>query len=199
MVKNKGKIEEKNGVVKRIIALFTVVFMMFCVVACGNTNDKDEENTTVEKATVGEDKENATGEEETKEYTLDIGSDWKYAYSGQGYDYYYMKLSEDVHDSNTVLTVYEEKSFAGKDLDLVKESTEKMYGDTATVEIKKIGNKEVICAKIKYSEEENVAYVTQYVVVGKKTAVVVSVYASEEKYDLACENASEVIGTMTVN
>lgn len=200
---------------KKIKIFLLGVVAVLGLTACGSVEEGNKENNTKDIKETEQTTENETDEKAEKptedketgeikkpiEYVFDVGSDWKFAYSNEGYDYYYLNLSDTVYDSSTVMTFYEEKAFAGQDIEVVLESTKKMYGDLADVELKNIGKKKVVHALIEYAEPEigSISYIDQYVVVGSKTSVIVSVYAKESKYELAKLNVEEVVGTVTVN
>lgn len=195
---------------KRITILGIALGMGMALCACSQNDEKKEENSSVQEQSENEETKE-TGESQsaqvnesdtTNEANNKVkieSSDWSYAYSSEGFDYYYMALSENTHDSNVVLSIGYDDSIKGKKAEDIKANLEESYKDTEGVDvtIEKFGKTEAVCVELEHSEGETKSYVCMYAIVGEDKATVISVYSVENKYDMAKERTEELVSVIT--
>lgn len=182
--------------IKTALVCVLAVATLLSLSACGGDEGAAEENGGDTSETVSESASEDDGRQQKKGYTYNIGTGWREAYSEEGYEFYYMNISEAEYDSNVVMSVTDDESLGGADIDSLKERLREQYGESAKLEVEKIGKYDTLYIETKEKTEMSTAYLGQYVVLGEERAVIFSVYAKEASFPVAKEKTKNVVGTV---
>ena len=206
---------------KELICIFISMALTFMIAGCGksdekeskptesesgitdvseeNTSDNNEENSSDNSS---EDTSSNDSSEESTEivlgYKFDVSSNWKLAYADTDYLYYYMMETADTYDSNVVLSVTSDKGLAAVDLSELEKSLKKQYGDKTYTEkgVTKENGESMLYVEMEQMNGDVKARVGQYIVAGKKKAVIFSIYSEESKFETAKKYAGYVVNTI---
>lgn len=220
LIKRQGKRMRVKG--KGLICSFMLAALIIIAAGCGNSEEKDskpskdetgitdvsEENTFDNNGESSSD--NGNGEPESSDsseesteivlgYKFDVSSNWKLAYADTDYLYYYMMDTSDTYDSNVVLSVTSDKSLASAELSELEKSLRKQYGDKIHIEkgTTKENGEKMLYLEMEQMNGDIKSRIGQYIVVGKKKAVIFSVYSEEGKFETAKKYTGYVVNTIS--
>lgn len=178
-----------------------LLLLTMIATACEKKQGEIQE-TTQGKVTTETTEEETTGADNADEdkYTADMGNAWKYAYSDGQYNYYYMNVTEDVHDSNIILSITEDETLKGADGKTLENSLIKQYeAEEIDTLVTLVNDYQVVYLEMEAADGDVEAKVGQYIILGKNRGIIISVYAEKNKFNTAKENAEKVVETIKIN
>ena len=182
---------------KKITTIVMLVAFAVCILcSCKGDDEQKETATTAEEATSESGNIPSETTEQGKNYTFDIGEWWRYAYEDEQYKFFYMNESEEIYDSNVILSVTEDESLKKADTEVLKNSLKTQYGENIKLENGKINGCKYVYVELEQENGDEKAYIGQYIIIGNEEAVIFSVYAQESKFEAAVANAKKVVETI---
>lgn len=184
---------------KLMITLLIISAFMLC--ACEKNEDDNEVTDEILSDTASHennDEDNTT--EEEKNFGIDVGENWKYAYNDGTYVFYYLNVSYEIYDTNIVMSITKDDNLKGVDVDKLKESLE-MENTDASVSISDDteGKNKVVYMQTEEKNGEEEAVIGQYIVIGEKETLIFSVYAEKGKFETAREKTRLVVDNVSID
>lgn len=182
---------------------FVMMLSVLMFTGCGGSGNEGGSDTgngeEITEAAEEESSDSSDGTTNIIDEDIDVGNNWKYAYNDGTYIFYYQNISEDVCDSNVVLSIAKDDNLKGVDAEDLVESLQKQSSD-AKVNMSEdtAGGNKVVYMEFEEINGETKAYVGQYIVLGNKKGLIFSVYAEESKFESARKNTREVIDTLKI-
>lgn len=189
---------KKIAVLSRFV-MVVIIASMFWLTACGNSDEEETKETTKTEQESTEENEKGEDTDIAKEFGIEVGENWKYAYNDGTYQFYYLNVSEEVYDRNVVLSIVGDDNLKGVDPDNLKKSLQNQNGE-AKVEISEdtVGGNSVVYMEMEESEGDIKACIGQYIVLGEQESLIFSVYAEENKFETARKNTRAVVDTIKI-